>query len=252
VEHTAIGHAARHPRYWPVFAAVLVLAAVAIYGVMRYARATSATGPGADLSSIVVIPFSNLSDDKDDSFSDGLSEELINALTRIPQLHVVGRTSAFQYKRKALDVRKIGQELNVRTVLAGSVRRYGDRLRITAELSDTSNGYSLWSESYDRQIKDTLAIQREISHAISRSLGMQLASSRATRSPEIQTPVNPEAYLEYLRGLYYWNRATGENLKLAIGHFEKAIALNPAYAQAYAGLASSYVLIPSYTNTPAM
>ncbi len=140
---------------------VILLFGVGIAGRKIFFAGRIPVGP-----SIAVIPFENLGDVKDESFSDGLTEELINSLGRVQGLHVVGRTSAFQFRSKSIDVREIGERLNVRTVLEGGVRIYGDRLCITAELVDTANGYSVWSSSYERNFEDALFIQRDISQAI--------------------------------------------------------------------------------------
>ncbi len=230
--------------------AVVILSAIALAAIATVflVRGRGAGNSTADPASIVVLPFSNLSDPKDDAFSDGLTEELIDSLTRVPGLHVVARTSSFRYKGKTEDIRDIGRELNVRTVLAGSVRRYGGRLRIAAQLNDASNGYNLWSESYDRDLQDALRIQREISEAIVASLGSELPAKSGAGAPR-EASVNPDAYLEYLQGLYYRNRASGENLKLALGHFQTAIAKDPNYAAAYAGIARCYVELPIFTPT---
>ena len=158
-------------------AAIIVLALLATGAGVHYRRASA---PSVSAPSVAVLPFLNRSDDKEgEVFSDGLTDELIDSLGKVPGLHVVARGSAFQFKDKTVDIRRIGPALNVRTVLEGSVRKYGDRLRITAELDDTTTGYRLWSESYDRELQDALAIQRDISQAIVDALGGQLAGKTA-------------------------------------------------------------------------
>jgi TolB-like protein/Flp pilus assembly protein TadD len=208
-----------------------------------------AAGPSISTPSVAVLPFLNRSDDKEgEVFSDGLTDELIDSLGKVPGIHVVARGSAFQFKGKTLDIRKIGPALNVRTVLEGSVRKYGDRLRITAELDDTTTGYRLWSESYDRELQDALAIQRDISQAIVDALGGQLEGKAAPSRESAR--VNAEAYQNYLKGRYFWNKQTSESTKTAIGYFEQAIAADPTYAGAYAGLAQCYAVMPAFTTTP--
>ena len=227
----------------------VALAAFAAYLVQLAGRSAA---PRSDVASIAVLPFLNLSDNKQEEFfSDGLTEELIDSLARVPGLHVVARTSVFQYKDKPIDVRKIGQQLNVRTVLEGSVRKDGDRLRITAQLNDASNGYHLWSQSYDRELKDTLAIQREISQAITDALGVKLASKAtpAGFNADVPATLNPEAYQDYLKGRYFLSKYTEESNRTAIGYFEAAISKDPVYAPAYAGLADCYVDEPVYGAT---
>jgi TolB-like protein/Tfp pilus assembly protein PilF len=213
------------------------------------------TGTSTDTPSIAVLPFVNMSDDKQDEFfSDGLTEELIDSFARVPGLHVVARTSVFQYKGKPIDVRRIGRELNVRTVFEGSVRKYGDRLRITAQLNDAANGYHLWSQSYDRELKDTLAIQREISQAITAALGVKLApqASAAVSNalPNGTPPLQPEAYQNYLKGRYFLSKYTAEGNKTALAYFEQAIREDPNYAPAYVGLANCYADAPVYIALP--
>jgi len=205
--------------------------------------------------SIVVLPFLNRSDDpgKDtEVFSDGLTDELIDLLGRVPNLHVVARTSAFQFKGQALDIRKIGRALNVGTVLEGSVRRYGNRLRITVQLNDATNGYHLWSKSYDRELKDALAVQREMALAITGALGLELVVKNGrpwlAASADAAMPVNPEAYQDYLRGRYFVKKETAESMRTAIGYFKQAIAEDPKYAPAYAGLARCYSGIPPLSD----
>jgi adenylate cyclase len=166
----------------------------------------------------------------------------------------VARNSAFQYKGKPTDVRKIGQELNVRTVLEGSVRKEGSRVRISAQLDDASTGYRLWSASYEKEMKDILAIQSEISQAITNSLGMQLARKNAADGSSIplgdSPALNPEAYQDYLHGLAFLNKRNAEAVRTAMGYFQQAIAKDPNYALAYLGLAHSYANIPIYAAIP--
>jgi TolB-like protein len=237
----------RRKRIVALLSALVILICIATY--LFYARHQREAGNG--LPSIAVLPFANLGDEKNEFFSDGLTDELIDSLGRVPGLHVVGRTSAFQLKGKTLDLREIGRSLNVRTVLEGSVRQSNGRLRITAELDDTSNGYRLWSQSYDRDMKDILAIQREISRAITGTLGRALSNSgaptRLAAAFSQDTSINSEAYQDYLRGRYFWNRSTASNVNTAIGFFERSIAEDPQYALAYVGLAACYISIPRHS-----
>ncbi len=186
--------------------------------------------------SIAVLPFVNMSDDPDNEyFSDGLSEELLNVLAKIPQLHVAGRTSSFKFKGTNEDLRIIGEALNVAHVLEGSVRKSGDRLRITAQLIDTTNGYHLWSENYDRTLTDIFAIQDEIAGHVVESLKVHLLGAEVAVADQGTDSV--EAYNEYLRGVYLLERTSEENLAAAMAAFEEAIRLDPGFARAYALLA---------------
>lgn len=241
-----------------VVAGGLLAAALLLAGSIGFwLRLSRAKSPSVDAPSIAVLPFLNRSDDKEgEVFSDGLTDELINSLGRIPGLHVVARTSSFQYKGKVQDIRKIGQELNVRTVFEGSVRKYGNRLRITAQLDDATNGYRVWSESYDRELKDTLAIQAEISQAITKALGVKLGGPGTSAGLDTLSgkaaSVPPDAYNAYLKGLFFFNKNTAENVNMAIGFFQEAIAKYPDYALAYVGLAHCYAQMPVFSETPSM
>ena len=232
-----------------ILLAVCLIGIVSVYLVRFALREQASRG---QVPSIVVLPFTNVSGDKaDDPFTDGLTEELIDSLTRVPKLQVVARTSAFQYRNSTLDIRKIGKDLNVRTALEGTVRKSGDRIRITAELDDTTNGYSLWSQSFDVDQKDALVIQREISIAITHALGVTLAKG-GTKSADAASPrpaeLSPSAHQDYLKGLFFASKSTAEGARLSVGYFEQAIAKQPDYALAYEGLAQAYIGLVSLAN----
>lgn len=198
-----------------------------------------ASQPHPAVNSLVVLPFVNLSPDKDNEyFSDGLTEELINALNRIDGLRVVARTTAFQFKGKAQDIRGIGRQLGVAAVLEGSVRKEQNRLRVTAQLNSAADGYHLWSQTYDRELKDVFAIQDEIAQAIRQAVRRKLR--RPQVSAERRMP-NPEAYDLYLLGRYHGWRWNPQDLRQATEYFERAIELQPDFAAAYAGLAAAWV-----------
>jgi len=190
----------------------------------------------AKTPSIAVLPFANMSADKENEyFSDGLAEEILNLLAKIPGLKVIARTSAFAFRGKEQDIRKIAETLNVGTILEGSVRRAGNRVRVTAQLIEAENGSHLWSERYDRDMTDVFAIQDEIAQAISESLKLRLA-------PRAHA-VNIEAYQNYLKGIYYGFRFTPEGLAKSKEYFEQALAIDPNYAPAYYGLAVHYFVL---------
>ena len=185
--------------------------------------------------SIAVLPLVNMSDDSENEyFSDGLSEELLNLLAMIPQLHVAGRTSSFKFKGTNEDLRVIGDALNVQHVLEGSVRKSGARLRITAQLIDTENGYHLWSDTYDRDLTDIFAIQDEIAGHVVEELKVHLLGAEVTVADHGTT--NAEAYSEFLRARYFLEHTSPENLAKGVAAYEKAIELDPDFARAYAGL----------------
>lgn len=194
------------------------------------------------MSSIAVLPFENMSaDPENEYFSDGISEEIINALTRVKGLRVAARTSAFSFKGKQAEVSEIGQKLNVGTVLEGSVRKSGDRIRITAQLINVSDGYHLWSERFDRKLDDIFQIQDEIATSIVNQL--QDTFQTTTKSSEKivkSTTHNLEAYDAYLKGRHCWQLGYGTEMLRALNHFERALSLDPDFAQAHAGIAETY------------
>jgi serine/threonine protein kinase/tetratricopeptide (TPR) repeat protein len=202
----------------------------------------------ADVPSVAVLPFSDMSPAKDQEyFCDGIAEELINALTQISGLRVAARTSAFQFKGRARDIRQIGAALNVATVLDGSVRKDGNRLRVAVELIGSIDGYQLWSERFDRNLEDVFAVQDEIAHTIVSTLKGKLA---ADKSAVVVAPRRDlDAYRFYLEGRYHWNKRTEDELKRSVGCFERAIDRDPDYAQAYAGMADAYVTLGTYGAT---
>jgi TolB-like protein/Tfp pilus assembly protein PilF len=196
----------------------------------------------ADEPSVAVLPFVNMSLDRDnDYFSDGITEELTNALAHVVGLRVASRTSAFTFKGKDLDVGEIGVRLAVKSVVEGSVRKVGSRVRITAQLVDTASGYHLWSETYDRDLADVFALQEEISQAIVRVFSVSV--HRPQNIPVVRTPTAVvEAYTLYLRGRHFALKRTIESLQTAIDYFEQAIELDQDYALAYAGIGECYTL----------
>ena len=229
---------------------LVVLVAMAGLGYLLYERGLGRAMAGEPHGSIAVLPFTNLSGDPSrDYFSDGMSEELLNLLARVPGLQVAARTSAFAYKGRNVDVREVGRELGVETVLEGSVRQAGDQVRITAQLIDAETGFHLWSETYDRQLEDIFAVQDEIAQAIVDRLRIQLAPKEQQLAQRAQAPTRDvEAYELYLQGRAIWKRRGEDNLRRAIEHYLQAIGRDPAFARAHAALASAYVVLPGYTE----
>jgi len=199
------------------------------------ARDTKTTLKEKILPSIAVLPFANMSADKEQEyFCDGMAEELINALTKIENLHVPARTSAFAFKGEKIDVREIGRKLNVVTVLEGSVRKAENHLRITAQLINVADGFHLWSERFDRELNDVFAIQDEISMAIVDKLKVRLLHGEKQKLVKHYTD-NLEAYSLYLKGRYYWNSLTPEGWVKSYECYQQAIVIDPHYALAYLG-----------------
>ncbi|HWG10076.1 MAG TPA: tetratricopeptide repeat protein [Rhodanobacteraceae bacterium] len=196
--------------------------------------------------SVAVLPFVNMSGDpKNDYFSDGITEEILDALAQIPNLKVAARTSAFAFKGKAEDLRKVGEALDVATVLEGSVQKAGDEVRITAQLIDTRSGYHLWSEKYDRKLTSIFAVEDEISKTIADKLQVQLAAGSGS-TLVAQKTIDPRAHDFYLRGL---TLLAARSVSEAVGAFQQAVAIDPDYAQAWAALAEAQALLPAYAFT---
>jgi TolB-like protein/Tfp pilus assembly protein PilF/predicted Ser/Thr protein kinase len=215
---------------------------------VRGALAQLLARPAQSQPSIAVLPFANLSADKENEyFSDGLAEEIINALTRIPGLKVTARTSAFAFRGKDQDVRRIGEALDVRTVLEGSVRRAGQRIRVTAQLINAADGYHLWSDRYDGELADVFAVQDEIATAIATALQVKLSegSARARYTP------NLACYEAYLKGVHEAQKLTPAGLSRSQGWFEKAIALDSNFALAHSMFAFHYAQLANYGLLPA-
>ena len=201
-----------------------------------------AAGLGEDTSfrSLAVLPFFNATASAEgDYFADGLTESIINRLSKLPRLRVVARTSAFRYKGRTIDPQKVGQELSVRTVLTGRLVQLGDRLIIKVDLSDVAGGWQLWGEQYQRKLSDILAMQDEISTEISNALSIKLTARERHELTKHYTD-NLEAYHLYLKGRYHWNKYSHSGLKRALDYFQQAIELDPTYALAYAGMADCY------------
>jgi len=230
--------------------AAVVLLLMAGLGYLLYERGLGRAMAGERHGSIAVLPFTNLSGDASkDYFSDGMSEELLNLLARVPGLQVASRTSAFAYKGRNVDIRQVGKDLGVETVLEGSVRQAGDQVRITAQLIDTETGFHLWSDTYDRQLADIFQVQDEIAGAIVDRLRIQLAPEDQQLAQRTRAPTqNVEAYELYLQGRAVWKKRGEENLKRAIELYQSALARDPAFARAHAALASAYVVMAGYTK----
>lgn len=239
--------------YWSKkkFAAFIVSVAVIAAGlfVFQLLRAPTSTAPSkSDNKSIAVLPLLNESGDpKDEYFSDGLSEELIAALAQIKELKVIGRSSSFRFKDRKEEPKTIGEKLGVTTLLEGTVRKQGERVRIVAELINAADGIELWTRTFDRELKDIFALQQEIAGAVASSLKVTLlgANDRATAKPATE---NTDAHNAYLLGHYYFQRRNIEDYRKAIGYFDEAIRLDPDYAIAYAERSEAWTLSGDLTG----
>lgn len=201
-------------------------------------------------ASIAVLPFTDLSPQRDQEyFCDGVAEELIHALARIDELRVVSRTSAFQFKGKDEEIRTVGHRLRVGSVLTGSVRTSGQRLRITVELVDVADGTSLWAQRFDREMEDVFVIQDEIARTVADTLRVKLVGG--PEAPLVKPHTEDlEAYNLYLKGRHYWNKRTAESLQRSVACFRQALDRDPSYGRAYAGLADAYATVGIYGALP--
>ena len=200
-----------------------------------------------EISSIAVLPFVNVSNDPNSEYlSDGLTEGLINSLSQIPNLAVMSRSSVFHYKGKDIDPQQVARDLKIEGVVTGRIVQRGDQLIISAELIDARTDHNLWGEQYDRKLSDVLAVQDEITRAISSKLRERLSGETTKQAAKGETS-DPEAYQLYLKGRYYWEKRTPESLDKARDYFTQAIDKDPNYALAYVGLADYYDVIPEYT-----
>jgi TolB-like protein/class 3 adenylate cyclase len=196
--------------------------------------------------SIAVLPFVNMSNDPEQEyFSEGMAEEILNSLTHLKDLKVSGRTSSFQFKGKKIGLPELGHKLGVSKVLEGSVRKQGNRLRISVQLINVEDGFHLWSEKYDRDLDDIFAIQDEIALAVTEKLKVTLLEYDREQITKTHTQ-NTEAYQFYLRGRYFWNKRSQEGLETSMKYFHEAIDIDPNYALAWTGLADSYNLLREY------
>ena len=199
-------------------------------------RTPSDTKSATAAKAIAVLPLANMSaDPENEYFSDGMTEEIINALAKVPGVHVASRSSSFAFKgKKDVDARQVGERLGVTSVLEGSVRKIGNRIRIAAQLVSVENGYQLWSETYDRQLEDVFAVQDEISRSIVEALKVQLVGEA---SQVVAPTKNLEAYTTYLKGRYHFNKFSEQSLRKALDLFQHALLQDPGFARAYAGIA---------------
>jgi TolB-like protein/thioredoxin-like negative regulator of GroEL len=238
----------RRARMLAVVAVMTLAATIAVgWGAYHWSRphrdVPAATAAIAD-KSIAVLPFVDMSEKKDQEyFADGMAEEIIDLLVKIPGLKVTGRTSSFQFKRKTEDLRDIGTKLGVAYVLEGSVRKSGDRLRVTAQLIDSRNGTHLMSQTYDRDLDDVLKMQDEIAASLVRVLQIEVNGGAIASRPTLR---NGEAYSLYLQGLHAKDRFDQEGIEQATGYFQRALELDPSFAPAAGGLADAYFLLGQF------
>jgi TolB-like protein/Flp pilus assembly protein TadD len=222
----------------------LVVLAVGITALVFYFRARPSN---VVIKSIAVMPFVNEGGKAElEYLSDGMTDTLISSLSQLPNLSVKARSSVFRYKGKETNPQTIGKELNVQAILNGRIAQHGDQLTLTLELVDAQTENVIWSEQFNRQQADLVSLESEIARNVSAKLRTKLSGTDEQKVAKTYT-ANPEAYQLYLKGLYHWNKRTGEALKTSIDYFNQAIEKDPNYAQAYAGMALAYVLLPEYS-----
>jgi TolB-like protein/DNA-binding winged helix-turn-helix (wHTH) protein/Flp pilus assembly protein TadD len=224
---------------WKIAVLVLLLAAasLAIWKLHSRNRSSSA------IRSVAVLPFESLSSDaSQDYFADGMTDELISDLGQISALRVISRTSVMSYKRARKPLPQIARELNVDAVVEGTVLRSGNEVRITAQLIEASADKHLWSQSYEGELRNTLALQNDVARAIADQIRINLNPQEQAALKKVRV-VNPEAFESYLKGRYFWNKRTAEGLNVALAYFTQAIGEDPTFAQAYSGLADTYALL---------
>jgi TolB-like protein/DNA-binding winged helix-turn-helix (wHTH) protein/Flp pilus assembly protein TadD len=225
-------HAMRRSWKMPALAAAGVAALLALVWILR------PSGAAAD-HSLAVLPFADLSPEGDQAyFADGVTEEILNRLAGVRGLHVIGRTSSFQLRGQSTEARAVGEKLGVAHILVGSVRKSGDRVRVTAQLAETQTGRQLWSQTYERELEDIFAVQDEIAKAVATAMEVKLGVGSLARMPGMTRDV--EAYDEYLRGVALNIAGRRETFSPAIAHFQRAIAIDPQFSMAWSALSGAY------------
>jgi len=226
-------------RAWKISVLLLILVAA----VLAVRKLHSWNRPAPAIRSLAVLPFESLSNDaSQDYFADGMTDELISDLGQISALRVISRTSVMSYKRARKPLPQIARELNVDAVVEGTVLRSGNEVRITAQLIEASADKHLWSQSYEGELRNTLALQNDVARAIADQIRINLNPQEKAALKKVRV-VNPEAFQSYLKGRYFWNKRTAQGLSVALAYFNQAIGEDPTFAQAYSGLADTYALL---------
>src|SRR3990172_4942543 len=247
---SSLEYAVTQARSHKFVTAIIGVLLVGVISTVGYFGFVSRGGSTRQINSIAVMPFVNESGNADVEYlSDGMTETLIKSLSQLPNLAVKSRSTVFYYKGKETSPKKIGEELGVQAVLLVRVVQRGDDLKLNLELVNTQTQEVIWSEQYNRKQSDLVSLQSEIAKDVSAKLKIKLSGVEEAKVTKTST-ANPEAYQAYLKGRYYWNRRTAENLKKAIEQFKSATDRDPNYALAYTGLADCYIVLPDYAGTP--
>src|SRR5438105_8988708 len=240
----------RKKHAWIYVVVIGIAISIALFFLGRYTvtprQSEAATLPE---KSIAVLPFDKLSRDPDNAFfAEGVQDEILTRLAKVADLKVIARTSTQKFKSAPENLPEIAKQLGVLNLLEGSVQKAGDQVRVNVQLINALTNAHLWAETYDRRLIDIFAVESEIAKTIADTLQAKLSGSEKTSIAKVPT-ANPEAYELYLKGRFFWNKRTGVDLRKAIEYFNQAVAKDPNYALAYAGLADSYLLLPNYGST---
>ncbi len=240
--------AGRKKHAWIYIVVICGAISVTLFFLGRYTAGSKATASPKDISnkSIAVLPFENLSSDKENAyFAEGIQDEILTRLAKVADLKVISRTSTQKYKSAPDNLRAIAQQLGVANILEGSVQKSNDQVRVNVQLINATNDAHLWADIYDRKLTDIFAVESEIAKTVADILEAKLTGSELKAMAKVPT-ADSEAYELYLKGRFFWNKRTGPDLRKAIGYFDQAISKDPHYALAYAGLADSYLLLPNF------
>ncbi len=233
-------------RTWIYVVIIAGAISIGLFFLGRYTSSKQSVGAGLPGKSIAVLPFDNLSRDPDNAyFAEGVQDEILTRLAKVADLKVISRTSTQKYKSAPDNLRDIAKQLGVSNILEGSVQRAGDQVRVTVQLINATTDAHLWAESYDRALTDIFTVESEIAKTIADTLRAKLTGSEERMMSKKPT-ANPEAYELYLKGRFFWNKRTGVDLRKSIDYFDQAVAKDPNYALAYAGLADAYVLLSGF------
>ena len=243
----ALPASARPKKYGWVYVVIIgVAVSIGLFFLGRYTVQEAASPARTPAKSIAVLPFDNLSRDPDNAyFTEGVQDEILTRLAKVADLKVISRTSTQRFKSAPENLPQIAKQLGVTNILEGSVQKVADRVRVNVQLINALTDEHLWADTYDRKLTDIFAVESEIAQAVAQALQAKLTGSEKSSIAKKPTE-NPEAYELYLKGRFFWNKRTGVDLRKAIDYFNQAIAKDPNYALAYAGLADSYLLLPNY------
>src|SRR5205823_2267322 len=239
-------------RTWIYIVVIGAAISIALFFIGGYTARNKTAAAPTDLpaKSIAVLPFDNLSEEKGNAFfAEGVQDEILTRLAKVADLKVISRTSTQHFKSAPDNLPQIAKQLGVMNILEGSVQKANDQVRVNVQLINALTDAHLWADTYDRKLTDIFAVETEIAKAIAESLQAKLTGSEENSIAKVPT-ANPEAYELYLKGRFFWNKRTGVDLRKAIEYFNQAIAKDPNYALAYAGLADSYLLLPNYGGAP--